>query len=152
MDNKPESVQLCDWPTFDVAGVDEALDKKWSALMSFRNEVMKPLESARKDKKIGNSLDAKMTLYLGSELNDIKEALADMDMAPEDFFIVSQLAIEDIANAPADAEKSEAFDNLAVKIDQASGHKCARCWKYSETVGADSEHPDVCERCASVLQ
>ena len=112
---------------------------------------MKPLETARKDKKIGNSLDAKVTLYLGEDLADVKAALGDMDMAPEDFFIVSQVVIADIADAPADAEKSEAIENLAIKIDQASGHKCVRCWKYSETVGADSEHPDVCERCAQVL-
>ena len=117
--------------------------------MSFRNEVMKPLETARKDKKIGNSLDAKVTLYLGSELDDVKASLANMDMAPEDFFIVSQLVIDDIANAPTDAEKSETVENFAVKIDQASGHKCARCWKYSESVAADG---DVCERCASVLE
>ena len=147
MDNKPESVQLCDWPKFDIAGVDADLDKKWSALMDFRNEVMKPLETARKDKKIGNSLDAKVTLYLGAGLEDIKAALGDMDMAPEDFFIVSQLVLGDIANAPADAEKSDTYENLAIKIDQATGHKCARCWKYSDTVGDDG----LCERCASVL-
>ena len=147
MDNKPESVQLCDWPEFDIDGVDAGLDKKWSALMDFRNEVMKPLETARKDKKIGNSLDAKVTLYLGAGLEDIKAALGDMDMAPEDFFIVSQLVLGDIANAPADAEKSDTYENLAIKIDQATGHKCARCWKYSDTVGDDG----LCERCASVL-
>lgn len=147
MDNKPKSVQLCDWPEFDIAGVDAGLDKKWSALMDFRNEVMKPLETARKDKKIGNSLDAKVTLYLGAGLEDIKAALGDMDMAPEDFFIVSQLVLGDIANAPADAEKSDTYENLAIKIDQATGHKCARCWKYSDTVGDDG----LCERCASVL-
>lgn len=147
MDNKPESVQLCDWPEFDIAGVDAGLDKKWSALMDFRNEVMKPLETARKDKKIGNSLDAKVTLYLGAGLDDIKAALGDMDMAPEDFFIVSQLVLDDVANAPVDAEKSDTYENLAIKIDQATGHKCARCWKYSDTVGDDG----LCERCTSVL-
>lgn len=147
MDGKPESVQLCDWPEFDIAGVDADLDKKWSALMDFRNEVMKPLETARKDKKIGNSLDAKVTLYLGAGLDDIKAALGDMDMAPEDFFIVSQLVLDDVANAPVDAEKSDTYENLAIKIDQATDHKCARCWKYSDTVGDDG----LCERCASVL-
>lgn len=151
MDDKPESVQLCNWPEFDIDGVDTELDKKWSALMDFRNEVLKPLETARKDKKIGNSLDAKVTLYLGEGLEDVKAALNDMDMAPEDFFIVSQLVTDEFENAPADAEKSESIENLAVKIDQATGQKCARCWKYSDSVGADSAHPDVCERCAHVL-
>ena len=151
IEDKPESVQLCPWPTFDIGQMDEALDKKWKSLMQLRNEVTKPLETARKDKKIGNSLDAKVTLYLSSEQADLKAALENLDMPVEDFFLVSQMAVEDLANAPQEAEKSEALAGVAVVIDQATGHKCARCWKYSETVGADSEHPDLCERCAKVL-
>ena len=151
MDDKPESVQLCDWPEYAETNVDADLDEKWSTLMDFRNEVMKPLETARKEKKIGNSLDAKVTIYLGEGLDKVRAALAGMDMAPEDFFIVSQLVIDDFDNAPADAHKSETNENLAVKIDAATGHKCARCWKYSDTVGADPAHPDICERCAKVL-
>lgn len=151
MDDKAESVQLCDWPVFEGVTLDADLDEKWQMLMSFRNEVMKPLEAARKEKKIGNSLDAKVTLYLGEDLQSVKAALSDMDMDAEDFFIVSQLVIDDLAKAPADAEASEVINGLSVKIDAASGKKCARCWKYSETVGADAAHPDVCERCAQVL-
>ena len=151
MDNKPESVQLCDWPEFEIGEMDGALDLKWKSLMGLRNEVTKSLEVARKDKKIGNSIDAKAIVYIGDNQGALKEALANMDMAVEDFFIVSQFVVEDFANAPEDAEKAEGFENLAVKIDAACGHKCARCWKYSETVGADPNHPDVCERCASVL-
>jgi isoleucyl-tRNA synthetase len=30
--------------------------------------------------------------------------------------------------------------------------KCERCWKYTEEVGKDSEHPTVCGRCAGVLR
>ena len=151
MDDKPESVQLCDWPVFEGIALDAALDEKWQMLMSFRNEVMKPLEAARKEKKIGNSLDAKVILYLSDALQDVRSALSDMDMAAEDFFIVSQLEIADLADAPEDAEASEVIEGLSVKIEAASGHKCARCWKYSETVGADADYPDVCERCAAVL-
>ena len=119
--------------------------------MSLRNEVTKSLEVARKDKKIGNSIDAKVTVYLGDNLQPMRDAMANMDMAIEDFFIVSQFVVDDFANVPEDAEKAEGFDNLAIKINTASGKKCSRCWKYSETVGADAAHPDVCERCAKVL-
>ena len=40
---------------------------------------------------------------------------------------------------------------LSVLVEKASGGKCMRCWCYSDTVGADPEHPDLCERCAKVL-
>ena len=34
----------------------------------------------------------------------------------------------------------------------ANGAKCARCWKVLPTVGSDSEHPDLCPRCAAVVK
>jgi isoleucyl-tRNA synthetase len=29
--------------------------------------------------------------------------------------------------------------------------KCERCWNLRQTVGTNSEHPTLCERCARVL-
>ena len=40
---------------------------------------------------------------------------------------------------------------LSVLVEKASGEKCMRCWCYSDTVGTDPAHPDLCERCAKVL-
>ncbi|MEG1448729.1 MAG: zinc finger domain-containing protein [Oscillospiraceae bacterium] len=37
-------------------------------------------------------------------------------------------------------------------VSKASGEKCERCWMYSDTVGKDSEDPQICARCASVLK
>jgi isoleucyl-tRNA synthetase len=36
---------------------------RWNALFELRDDVMKALEIARADKKIGKSLDAKLTVY-----------------------------------------------------------------------------------------
>jgi len=41
-------------------------------------------------------------------------------------------------------------DELAVEIHPASGEKCPRCWNLRD-LGSDSEHPEVCARCAKVL-
>ena len=37
-------------------------------------------------------------------------------------------------------------------VIKAIGMKCDRCWYYSETVGDDHDHPDVCPRCASAVK
>ena len=37
-------------------------------------------------------------------------------------------------------------------VTRADGSKCQRCWNYSDAVGADSEHPALCERCAPVIR
>jgi isoleucyl-tRNA synthetase len=30
--------------------------------------------------------------------------------------------------------------------------KCARCWRHRPTVGMSKEHPDLCDRCESVVE
>ena len=41
-------------------------------------------------------------------------------------------------------------DPVAVEVMPAEGEKCPRCWNH-RLLGADSAHPEVCERCAEVL-
>ena len=41
---------------------------------------------------------------------------------------------------------------LGVKVEQAPGEKCERCWMYSETVGEDKENPTICHRCSENLK
>jgi len=32
------------------------------------------------------------------------------------------------------------------------GPKCARCWKFGDRVGQWPKHPDLCPRCADVVE
>jgi isoleucyl-tRNA synthetase len=41
--------------------------------------------------------------------------------------------------------------SIKVSITAATGEKCPRCWNY-RTLGKNPDHPEVCERCAGVLQ
>jgi len=41
---------------------------------------------------------------------------------------------------------------VCVGVTKAKGKKCDRCWYYSENVGDDHTHDDVCLRCASVIR
>ena len=59
-------------------------------------------------------------------------------------FIVSGLEVEE--NQRANEEK------LGVKIEQAEGEKCERCWMYSKTVGEDKENPSICHKCSEALK
>jgi isoleucyl-tRNA synthetase len=38
-----------------------------------------------------------------------------------------------------------------IGVTNAEGVKCDRCWNYSPTVGHNSEHPAVCDRCVDAL-
>jgi len=64
-------------------------------------------------------------------------------------FIVSQV---EIINGGKGEFVGEELPELSITVEHADGVKCARCWSYSNTVGSDSEYPDICSRCAGALK
>ncbi len=124
---------------------DATLERKWEALIDVRDEVLKALEVARKEKRIGNSLSARVTLYPSTK--ETAELLGQFEEL-EKLFIVSEAVVAN-GEAPADAM---ALKGLAVKVDQASGEKCERCWIVTPEVGANAEHPTLCNRCTHVIK
>ena len=38
-----------------------------------------------------------------------------------------------------------------VTAEKSTNQKCARCWNYWETVGANADYPDLCKRCVEVV-
>jgi len=40
---------------------------------------------------------------------------------------------------------------VSVGVARASGAKCARCWNFSNLVGADAKHSTLCERCVPIV-
>ncbi len=143
----PESVQLADWPVLSEEYKNEALDQKWEQILDLRGEITKALEIARRDKVIGHSLDAAVTIYATGE-NYAR--LAELGEFLPRLLIVSRVQLVEDAEAPEGAFCSEETE-MAVQVVAAEGEKCERCWIFDETVGQVSEHPTLCKRCAAVL-
>ena len=106
--------------------------------------VLKRLETARKDKVIGHSLDACVDLYVSS---DILEKIQAYQEELRSICIVSSLKIHNNEETPKEALASEVLKGLAVSVFPAKGEKCERCWIVDESVGEDKEHPAFCSRC-----
>lgn len=145
----PESVQMAEWPAAHQEYIDTSLEAKWDTILTMRGELTKALETARRNKVIGHSLDASLDVYASGEeftqLSAISKELATI-------LIVSQVnVIENIDMAPPDAYRAQEAA-LAVVVTPAQGQKCERCWIYSDTVGEDSEHTTLCQRCADVVK
>lgn len=119
--------------------------KTWDKISEIRVEVQKALELARKDKVIGSSLEACVTLHCESDLYDFILNVKD-DL--KDVFIVSQVDLEENCEGDYVAERLE---DLSVTISRAVGKKCERCWSFSDTVGKNSNDENICSRCASIL-
>ena len=142
------SVFLADFPKAEDRYIDDGLNGRWERLQAVRGEAAKVLEALRKDKKIGHSLDAAVTLYaepvLYAFLKKYEEGLPFI-------FIASQVAVIAEQDAPPEAFTSEVGKGLKVSAERAKGQKCGRCWMFQESVGTVAEHPQICTRCASNL-
>ncbi|MEO0398424.1 MAG: isoleucine--tRNA ligase [Pseudomonadota bacterium] len=140
------SVHLRQFPETPATWRDDALAEKWARLRRVRRVVTGALESARRDKTIGASLEAAPTLYL--EADDLAAALDGQDLA--ELFITSKVTIVREAG-PADAFRLDDTDGVAVVSTKSTEKKCERCWRYLPDVGVNPAHPLVCGRCASVV-
>ncbi|KMT21435.1 isoleucine--tRNA ligase [Clostridium cylindrosporum] len=145
-----ESVLLSSWPKASNENNDSELEAKWDKMREIRTEVSKALELARREKIVGNSLNAK--IYINAD-GEVYEFLNGMREYLETVFIVSQLELtKGLENVAENAYKSEEIKDLAVLVEQAPGEKCERCWIFSSTIGEDSNHPTLCARCSSVIE
>jgi isoleucyl-tRNA synthetase len=141
------SVHLTLFPEVEPRYLDENLETKWNRLLEIRGEVSKSLEIARKEKLIGNSLEAAVVLQAPSKLQSF---LKENEPLLKDLFIVSQVNIVD--PPPSGAHASKEVEGLNVLIHRTDGKKCERCWVYDPKTGENPEHPAACPRCSATLR
>ena len=146
---EPDSIQLCDMPEVREEYLNEEFEAKWDKILKVRDEIAKALEAARKDKVIGHSLDAHVTVYGSDDLLGFIKPLGG-ELAT--ILIVSKAELASLEQAPEEIFVSEEMPGLKVKVIQASGGKCERCWTYNEEVEKDNEDATICKRCLEVVK
>ncbi|HEU5482127.1 MAG TPA: class I tRNA ligase family protein, partial [Sphingomicrobium sp.] len=109
-----ESVHLLEWPAIPPVEADDAA---WARLRELRAAVTEAIEPLRRDKAIGSSLEAEVTL---PDLPAPADFLAEL-------FIVSAV---------------HKGDSLGIAKTQ--NNKCGRCWRYLPEVAEDGA---LCGRC-----
>lgn len=131
-----ESPMLADYPVSNDEWDNKEIAEKWEKIIKVKNIVAKDLELARAEKTIGNSLDAKVTIYAeGEEYKFLKENEELIKLV----LIVSGLEIQE------NNRKQE--EKLGVKVEHSTGEKCERCWMYN-----DHLKDGLCPRCKEVLE
>ncbi len=139
-EHKAESIFLEAQPELVEVENAEALETLFAHFMSVRDDVLKALEVARNEKIIGKSLEAKVTLALKDECQDV-ETLKD---SLKQLFIVSKLDLVSSCEGMAEYEASY------VKVEKFNGVVCKRCWNVYDA--SEMYDEDVCERCHEVLK
>jgi isoleucyl-tRNA synthetase len=133
------SIHLEEFPRVERF-VDNDLSATWDTLMKVRDEVNAALEEKRKDKIIGNSLGARVTIEargpIAARLDQYRPHLPML-------FIVSDVELHAGATSGA--------DELRVEVEKAAGVKCERCWRYVPSVRTEPDWSGICDRCVEAL-
>jgi isoleucyl-tRNA synthetase len=124
---------------------DPALLADWEQLLLVRDQALKSLEEARKEKRIGKALDAKLRLELPAELKALVDRYQGAGTLKE-ILGVSQIEVT-----------TGSSNEVQATTLPAEGRKCERCWNYYANESADrvqpfGDWPNVCGRCANALQ
>ncbi|KMS52776.1 isoleucyl-tRNA synthase [Novosphingobium barchaimii LL02] len=114
-----ESVHLLEWPEVPAAEADLL---KWQALRALRAAVTEAIEPLRREKIIGSSLAAEVT---------VPASAPDADLA--ELFITGT-----VTRGQAEG----------VSVTPSHDHKCGRCWRHLPEVTEDG---DLCARCDDVV-
>ncbi|GAB4072397.1 isoleucine--tRNA ligase [Barrientosiimonas marina] len=138
-----ESVQLTDIPEpREIIGFGDQ-KAKWDHFMDIRDDVLKALEEAREKKVIGKPLEARITIVpKDDQTKHVLESINNLHQ----LFIVSEAVLTD--NAPEAGD----YQFVNVQVEKHPGETCARCWTADESVGNDTDYPDLCSRCAGIVK
>ena len=147
-DGKEESVHLASFPEARPEWLDNGLAEKWDRLIKVRGEVSKALELARREKVIGHSLDAAVTL---AAPEDLRGFLGEFEPELNRLFIVSKATVTDGMEGTPTLVSDE-ISGLKVFVGPAPGRKCERCWNYDEEVGSNEKKLEICPRCLEVIE
>ena len=112
-----------------------------------RDIVLPKLEERRKEKHIGKSLEAFVTIVWGTRarlaplFENVKK---DPEPLRELLNVSAVVAIPDTAN-PDTTEH-------AIDVLTGRGQKCERCWHWETDIGQNAEHPTLCGRCVESVK
>ncbi|MBM3251398.1 MAG: isoleucine--tRNA ligase [Candidatus Omnitrophica bacterium] len=147
-DKTRDSVHLLDWPARDSKWQNKNIEETFKDLIRLRPLVLKKLEDYRTKDQIGSSLEAQIIINTDDQkMFDYLDRLQEQLSA---FFIVSAVKVNKVKNINKDLTESD-FSGLFIEIKKASGSKCLRCWNYSDKLGEDKSHPNICPRCLRAI-
>ena len=130
---------------FGLAEGEELNNEFWAEIQAVRGGVNKLLEDARKDKTIGGSLQAEVTLYaeeaLAAKLGKLEDELR--------FALLTSAAVVKPLRDKSDAAHATDVEGLFVEVNATENEKCDRCWHHTPDVGTIEGHEKICGRCVS---
>ena len=148
------SVHLAQWPhpnpffaQHDMP-VDENIEEELRLAIEMIPDIAKALEEKRTAGEIGSSFDAQIILLTNSQIRYNYVASLGSDLL--EIFKVSGVSVVKLDTLEGGVP-SKSCPEISIVVSKADGTKCVRCWNYSQTVGASSKHPQICDKCLGAI-
>ena len=119
-------------------------EQRWSTLLLIKADVNLALEQARVSKLCKKSTDAKLTLFVTGEAEELLRQVEQMALA--DLFVVSEV---NVVNGEGEGVSGVNVSGLSTLVEVHPAHKCPRCWLHNAAIVTEGE---LCPRCAAALQ
>ena len=158
---KAPSVFLEDFPRTKESWRNESLQKQMDQVMNVRVVVSQTLEPMRKNKEIGSSLDAMVTLYAPTSTLKTLKTLQNSGGATQSMSHHTSSPMESHTGQGPDYLKEilivskvelKKAPELRVEAQVAPGEKCPRCWHYTTEPRTIGEYSGVCPKCVEALK
>ena len=113
----------------------ESAIRKWNNIFFIVNKVNIKIKKEILDKKIKNSLQAKVILGINQKTKEF------IDLNHEDFLRSLNVSVLE----------TNISDKSYIKIETADGVECKRCRNYSLDIGKDIKYRYLCPVCAKIM-
>jgi isoleucyl-tRNA synthetase len=134
------SVHVQEFPFPNPAHLDQEADNQMAEALQMRGVVYREIEKARREKLIGNSLEAAVVYHVPIGHLDYSWQKPESLVELEEIMMVSSFRLE-----------AGTADTVRATVSRSHYKKCARCWRHRPAVGTSTAHPDLCDRCESVV-
>ena len=145
------SVHLSRWPKADEQLLHRRRSRETEETVSrwiqLRKSVTTAIERLREKKAIGSSAQALVRLHVEKGIRSLLGSATRSDL--REFLIVSDIVIEQAAEG---LEPITGLDGVYLNVAVSAHSACARCRRHDPAFGRDPKHPDLCSRCAEVLE
>jgi isoleucyl-tRNA synthetase len=124
----------------------EVINKKiWNTIFLIKNEINQIIEIQKRKKKIKNSLQLSIILYVKKKLFKKIEILK---KELKFIFLSSKCSLKKYSDAPKKLKNNKKINGLKIEIKKYVENKCKRCWNYYKTNKfVKKENTEICKRC-----
>lgn len=138
-DEKAESVFLEPKPELIEVDNADVIQSYYDRFLLLRKDVMKSLEDLRNAKVIKSNMEAKLTICLKEDYQD----MAQLGDELKQLFIVAKVKLVN------DKDGLVEHETAYIKSEKFNGVQCPRCWNYFD---ADEMEGELCHRCHDAMQ